>query len=546
MRRRTLPPASRTLAATLLPLAAAVLLAGGPAACGRDTGEAAETAARAAARGETAAAARGPDPVLIRIPRTGGTARAYVYPRLDSAIWSGRATSVDRVLGFDPEGGTLLLVDARGHPVRLDLLLGDVNVASRTRLSALTSDATGDVYGIEPRGTVVRLARAGTWRLTPPVPARAIFPQSDGTILVAGGRAGSTDVWRVRPPDARLRDTLVLALPIAPRTVSAQVGDRVYFATDTGLVGLRGRDLQPVTPIRVEGRIAALAPTPSGDRLYVALAGSRELQIVDRYTERVARRITLPGVPASLRMDPLGRYILVRPVRGDSAWVIAVATDRLVGSIGTRWTDDLPAVAPDGAIALNGGRDVVFVDGETLQSVRTVPGGARDLWYFTFWNGFRPRAAGVDQPVSFGAPGDSAAAADSGAADTAAQVRHAENSAGAADSAAHAASPPAAAAAAPAVPAPPAAVRAAAPPPAAAPGVPLTFTLSFAALLDGERARAMADSIVVNGDRARVAPTQRAGTPVYRVILGPFGTREAAEAAGRASRRPYWVFAGEP
>src|SRR6185503_10227750 len=44
-------------------------------------------------------------------------------------------------------------------------------------------------------------------------------------------------------------------------------------------------------------------------------------------------------------------------------------------------------------------------------STQTVSGGAKDYWYFFSWNGFRPRAANLDQPVTFGA-GDSAAITD--------------------------------------------------------------------------------------------------------------------------------------
>lgn len=473
---------------------------------------------------------RGPDPIVIRIPRNGGTARAYLYPRLDSAVWSGSAPSADSALGFDPEGGTLVLVNARGLPARLDLRLGAATLAGRAHLSHVALGAGSDVYGIDPKGAVVRLTRAGTWRFVPPAPALGVFPQSDGTLVVAGQRRGATDFWRLYPPDTRLRDTLRIAARMGNSTIREQVGDRVYFATDSALVGLRARDMSEVAPIRIGGTIAALAATPSGDRLYVAVAGARELDVVDRYTDRVERTIAIPGPARELRVDPLGRFVIVRPARGDSAWVIAVATDRLVGSTATRWTGDLPATAQDGAIALARGKDVVFVDGETLQRVRVVRGGAADFWYFTFWNGFRPRARGVDEPVSFGTESTAARPADSTA------PAPPDSAAPATDT-----TTPHRTAASPA-PVPPAQI---APAPGATPA-PQTYTVSFAALLDGARARALADSIAVDGARARVVVVQRAGTPVYRVVLGPYGTRAAAEQAGRASRRSYWIFAGEP
>ena len=86
-----------------------------------------------------------------------------------------------------------------------------------------------------------------------------------------------------------------------------------------------------------------------GDRIYVLVGDGRELEIVNRYTEEVATRIELPAPASDLRVDPLGRYLLVRAAAGDSAFVVDVGTNRLAGSVGTRWLVDLPFVAPDGS-----------------------------------------------------------------------------------------------------------------------------------------------------------------------------------------------------
>jgi YVTN family beta-propeller protein len=312
-------------------------------------------------------------------------------------------------------------------------------------------------------------------------------------------------------------------------------------------VGVRSRDLSEVPSIRVHGHIAALAPTPSGDRIYVATTGDSTLAVIDRYTDKVSSTIQLPGEISDLRMDGLGRYVLVRPARGDSAWVIAVATNHIVGSVRTKWTEDLPATAPDGAIALNSGRDVIFVDGETLQAVRTVAGGASDFWYFTFWNGFRARAAGVDQPVTF-AGADTAPPVDTSASDSATNV--AVDSVSRVARPAPTASPTQQPRAAPAIPRPaatPGATSAATlPTPAPTASASAPFTVSFAALLNEGKARLLADSIQVSGAHARVVPSQRAGTTIYRVVLGPYPNRAAAEQIGRDSKRSYWVFPGQP
>lgn len=512
------------------------------AACHRDSGGGADSGA-AAARAE---GQRGPDPVLVRLPRDGGTARAYLFPKLDSVIWSGHTTSVERVLGFDPEGGALAIVDAKGKPARVDFRLGEASIASKTQLTSLTAPSGADIYGIDSHGAVVRLTRAGEWDFTPPAPARGVFPQGNGSLLVAAQKGDAALVWRMYPPDTRLRDTV--RLPITLRGAHAQVGDRVYFATDTAIVGVSGRDLSPVPSIHVEHRVVALAPTPSGDRLYVATADNDTLSVVDRYTDKIAARITLPGEASELRMDRLGRYVLARPARGDSAWVIAVATNHVIGSARTRWSDDLPTAAPDGEIVVSVGRDVLMLDGETLQPLRTIAGGASDYWLFVFWNGFRPRAAGVDQPVSF-ATADTTDTTHA-ASDTAASVVD-TTAAGAASAAKPA--PAAQPATRPAATRPPAAVASAAAGAAAAPktapakpAAAEQWTVSFAALLTPDKAHALADSIHVGDAAARVVAAQRGGATVYRVVLGPYPTRAAADQIGRESKRSYWVYSGQP
>jgi cell division septation protein DedD len=73
-----------------------------------------------------------------------------------------------------------------------------------------------------------------------------------------------------------------------------------------------------------------------------------------------------------------------------------------------------------------------------------------------------------------------------------------------------------------------------------------TFTLSFAALFSQARAQTLAASITVDGHPARVVPGVSNHTPIYRVIYGPFDTKDAAERAGTRTGLPYWVYEGAP
>lgn len=475
---------------------------------------------------------RGPDPIVIRIPREGGGVKAYLYPRLDSVIWNGNGTSVNQVMSFDPEGGTLTLVDSKGLPARVDLRFGVTATASKAKLSSISSIDGTIIYGIDSKGNVVRMTRSSDWSFEPPAPAKKIFPQIDGSLIVIAKRTNELVIWKMRPPETRLLDTIRLG--ITGNGVEAQVGDRVYFATDTGLVSIRTRDMSVGTPIRLKERASVLAPTPSGDRVYVAVKGKPGLLVVDRYTDQVTETISLPGEVSEIRMDPLGRHILARPLSGDSAWVIAISTNQVVGSVQSKWTGDLPASAPDGAIAISRGADVVFVDGETLQSVRTIAGGAKDYWYFLFWNGFRPSASrladhhplpeAAEEPAYDG-ENDFRYETDNSDRDQESYDRQSQDS-----------KPPA--------PNPPPILPVETLPPQRS--VAQSYTVSFAALLSSEKAHELANSIVVNGVKARVVESRQAGTPIYRVILGPYANRAMAEQIGRDSNRQFWVYGEEP
>jgi hypothetical protein len=303
--------------------------------------------------------------------------------------------------------------------------------------------------------------------------------------------------------------------------VPIQVGDRLYLPVDSGLVGLRGRDLALVTPIELDDPVIALAPTPSGDRVFVASDSSTEISIIDRYRDEVIGEIELPGQPAELRMDALGRYLLARPATGDSVWVIALGTGRVVGSAKTAWRADLPVVTPDAGIALLNGREVTLVDAETLQRRSSVKTGGDDFWYFFEWSGFRPRAAGIDEPVTFEGIGvtDSTPVMDTTWADSLMRM------------------PPVT----PLLP-----PTGDTTPPATGTPAPTGFTVSFAALLDQRRAQEMASAIKVDGRTAHLVPAVRQGVTVFRVVLGPYSSRADAERAGKASGRQYWVYEGPP
>ena len=473
---------------------------------------------------------------MLRIPRSGGAVRAYRYPQLDSLVWTSatRASPPGRVLAFDGEAGSVAYVDRNGIPGRIDLRSGTVTVATRAKLTSLASSDGYAIYGIAGNGNVTRLTPTGDWTYTPPKRARLVLPQDDGTLLVLTDAGKTLGVLRMHPPGEDVTDSA--AVPDAPRILHAQAGDRVYFGIDSSLFGLRGRTLQMTPALQLDGSVRAVVPTPSGDRLFVATDSSRNVVIVDRYRDQIAQPIELPGAVSALRMDPLGRYVLARAATGDSAWVIAVGTARVVGTVATAWRDDLPMVAPDGALLLSDDKNVRIVDGETLRQRSVVNDGASDFWHAIVWNGFRPRAGELDQPVTIADSDSTSIEPDS--ADTTAV-------------------------ASPLRPAPGDSTTGRAPrlpiPRPIPPRLPVDtapaesarsrgWTVSFAAYLSEASARKRAATISVDGQAARVVSGQTPGTNtiVYRVILGPYPTRADAERVGRESRESFWVYEGNP
>jgi hypothetical protein len=307
---------------------------------------------------------------------------------------------------------------------------------------------------------------------------------------------------KIIPPESRIRDSV--AFPVASRTSRSQISDRLYLAVDSGLVVLRTRTMDWAPPIPIEEPIFVMASTPSGDRVFVLTQSHRTIAVVDRYRERVTAKVELPAKADDLRVDPFGRYLLVRAAEGDSIWVVAIGTERLIGSIRGAWRKDLPFVGSDGAVAVASGKDVIFYDGETLKVKTRVRDGADEFWHPLVWDGFRPRAASLDEPVRFDTSvvgstatttPDSAVTIDTAVTDT-----------------------------------------------TAAQG----FIVSFAAFLAEDRAKELAARIRVGGETARVVARQRGEATIYRVVLGPYLTREEAERAGRESGHSYWVFEGLP
>ena len=160
----------------------------------------------------------------------------------------------------------------------------------------------------------------------------------------------------------------------------------------------------------------------------------------------------------------------------------------------------MPLVAPDASIATVVGKDVVFVAADDQRQISRIGNGASEIWFSFWWTGFRPRAAGLDQPVTF----DSATTVADSTQVTVTDSVHVPVT----DSTAK----------------------------------PVGYTVSFFTLLSETRAHAEAAGIRVDNETAHVETVVRNGIPMYRVILGPYATCAEAQRIARAAARPgAWI-----
>lgn len=492
-------------------------------ACGDETPPAAATLAGGGAS----------EALLVRVRRDGGPVAVF-RPGSDSVLWESRepAPPTDALLGFDEYLGTLTAQDTGGRPFVMSIRVGTVERLGTVPVGTLAAVEGAAVFTTVDDGALLRLTPVATWSWRPPQAPSAVIPLLDGGAVVVATTDGAGSVLRrIRPPAERPVDSL--DLPAASMWRRTTAADLLWGVADGDIIAVRVRDLTEVFREEVSGRVRAIETTPSGDRLYVATEG-RTLQVVDRFAKTESAAIDLPAPVTALRMDPEGTFLLARAEGADRVFVIAVGTGRIVSTVDASWGEDLPVVTPAATLVVREESDVVERDILTgRERIRHLGGGA-DLWRLVRWDGFRPRRANLDGRLRAGTVTDTAAA-DSAFAEMV-RARYGIIADTSVDGDSIAPVEP--------VPEP----DASEPPergdePEASPPPPVdTWMVGFATLADEAAARRLAAGI----RGARIIPASRDGAPAWRVVAGPYPSREAAERAGIASDLPFWVFEAGP
>ena len=430
---------------------------------------------------------------LLRFPREGGVVEAYDPDSLGLASWttSKPVPPVRKVLGTNLDERLAWAVDAKNNLIVIDLESRGV----REQLKGVTFAAMGpdgSLYLADDERRVVHFVRRNPVTFQDPLPAspRAFFGSlNDQLVAVTDGKVPQLITANAEQG--------LNAVTIPAGSVAATFwGDLVAVATDTAVVLYETSGRRNVSSIRTRRNARETAFSPSGHRLYI-VQDDDEVLVYDRFSLSELAKIKLPGIPRAIRLDASGRWMLARATAVDSVWIVDLATNRLAGSVPGDWAADLPLVAGASTLVVRTGDDVAAYD------LRQVPGGAprrvlagagSDLWATAAWVPRERLPAAV------------------AAAESATVVQDKELVAV----------------------------------PVAAPTTDSTeIYLQVSLSQNPTWAAQLADTLKAHGFPASVLKPEQADEG-YRVVVGPYASRDLAEESGKKLDRSYFVIRRPP
>lgn len=426
---------------------------------------------------------------LLRLPRAGGQAVAYIPEDLREAGWTsaGSVGPLRRPLGADLDERMVLAVDTAGNLVAVELDTRSVRGSVVRGVVAATLAGDGSVYVVDATGTVTHLLRRMPTRFRaslPGPPSQLFGALNDRLVAVTTGDVPAVVVVE--------HDTETEPYPVPPGEAAATLwADLLAIAADTAVVFYDAQRRMPRPSLRINGGARSVAFSPSGDRLYVA-RNRPDLLVFDRFSLERTATVELPSPASAIRPDASGRWVMLRAEGGDSIDVVDATVNRVVARLPGQWHEDLPLVAGAATLILRHGDSVEAWDlSEAVPQRRgRIAGGATDFWSVIAWV---PPARAVELAE---------------AAETTVVVQ---------DSAI---------------------VFGVIPPPDLAP--PSRIFLQVSSSQNAAWARELARQLSGGGFPALVRDPQAADDG-YRVLLGPYPSREVAEEAGRRLGRPYFV-----
>jgi len=390
-------------------------------------------------------------------------------------------------VGSDLDERLVYAVDADRRLVAVDLETRAVrsNLLQDVRTAAIAGD--GSLYAVDGEGRVTHLLRRTPtrYRTALPGPPRHLFGALNDR--VAAITAGA---------DARIlligEATEVTDFPAPPGEATATWwGDLLAVGSPDGIALYDTQRREQRGTIPMSGPPRAIAFSPSGHRLYVARERG-DLVVLDRFSRQELAVVDLDQPVQAIRTDVTGRWVLLRPAAGDSLWVMDATTNRVAARVSADWAADLPLVAGAATLVVRHGDDLEAWDLSQAPTARsgTIRGGAADFWTLIAW-------------VPAARASEAAAAVQQASATQDSVIVFG------------------------AIPVPPL-------------GPTAETFLQVSSSQNPSWARELARQLTAAGYSASVRDPGTSDEG-YRVVIGPFPTREAAEEVGRQLGRPYFV-----
>src|SRR5207302_1311016 len=191
-----------------------------------------------------------------------------------------------------------------------------------TAIEQATLGPDGTLYTVDAKGRVVSVARRVRVAWPQPLPAvpQQLFGAADQR-LVAADPPKLITAAADQPPTSR-------PLPAGSDVAATRWGDVVAVATDSGVLLMDPLGRRDATFIALSDHPRALVFSPSGHRIYVARRTEPGLAAIDRFDREEIDGVALPLPAETIRLDPLGRWLLATPTGGDSGWLVDLPVTR--------------------------------------------------------------------------------------------------------------------------------------------------------------------------------------------------------------------------